>query len=64
MIRHKKYVEKVGYDKNRKRFLGFKVNGEQAFKNVHPDILLRLDPRPEFGWMQRKDIQYRINEID
>ena len=39
MMKNDKVI-RLKYDHQAKKFPGFKVNQEKAFKNTHPDVLL------------------------
>ncbi|KRX04182.1 hypothetical protein PPERSA_11306 [Pseudocohnilembus persalinus] len=52
-------IQKVGYDKQRKLFLGWRLNSEKAFKNTHPDFLLQMSPQPDISRMLNPDVIYR-----
>lgn len=43
---HKVY--RAGFSQLNRKFLGFRLNPDVAFRNVHPDIISALDPKPVF----------------
>jgi len=42
-------IVNAGYSQITNTYLGYKVIPKKAFKNVHPDILEKLDPKPDLG---------------
>jgi hypothetical protein len=44
--------------------LGYRLVPEKAFFNVHPDILLKLDPKPDLKRMNKPDVEFRKSVVD
>ncbi len=59
ILRKMKKKEKItsnGYSHYDKKFYGWKLNPDKAFKYTDPEILARLDPLPNFRRMQKVDV--------
>lgn len=52
MIKKEK-ISKIGYDRQKKQFLGYKLNSEKAFEYTHPEVLLTLSPIPDVRILRR-----------
>jgi hypothetical protein len=52
MIKKEK-ISKIGYDRQKKQFLGYRLNLEKAFAYTHPDVLLSLSPIPDVKILRR-----------
>ncbi len=44
--------------------MGYRLVPEKAFFNVHPDILLKLDPKPDLKRMNKPDVEFRKSVVD
>jgi len=42
-------ISSAGYSRITKQFYGYKLNPQIAFKNVSPDIISTLEPKPDLG---------------
>ena len=49
----KEKISNIGYDKQKKQFLGYQLNLEKAFQYTHPEVLLSLSPIPDVKALRR-----------
>jgi hypothetical protein len=55
-MKKKEKLTSNGYSHYDKKFYGWKLNPDKAFKHTDPEILARLDPLPNFRRMQKVDV--------
>ena len=63
-MRENKKIESAGFDFQRRIHKGYRVNPEKAFDHTHPDILVRLEPRPLIKRFNKPDVLEALRKME